>query len=121
MHRLRAPPVAAERRIVAGRLAVAGASSRRAHTLGDRMPGSRKHRRAVIGVNRAEDTTERSTHAGRYPAGAPRGGRALRPPDATVEPEDAAVPLRGAFRDLHHRPRAIAVRARGGPRLRPGA
>ena len=64
-------------------------------------------------------TTERRRHhACRHQAGAPRGGRAFRPPDTPVEPEDASLPLRGAFRDLHHRPREVPVRPRGDLRVR---
>ena len=42
--------------------------------------------------------TSGGIRACRHQAGAPRGRRALRPPDQTVEPEDAALPVRGAIR-----------------------
>ena len=85
------------------------------------MPGSRRLCGPPSGRSERRTQPKGAHHAGRHPAGAPRGGCALRPPDATVEPEDAAIPLRGAIRDLHHRSRAIFVRARGSARLRSGA
>src|SRR5438132_7545361 len=68
----------------------------------------------------AEDTTEGGKCDARcHAAGAPRGRRALRPPDQTVEPEDAPVPLRGAIRYLHRRSRTDPDGPQGGLRLRP--
>src|SRR5262245_8517737 len=49
----------------------------------------------------------------------PAGGRGpLRPPDPPLEPEDEAVHLHGARRDLHHRFAADAAAARRGVRVR---
>ena len=51
-----------------------------------------------------------------------RGGRPLRTPDEALEPEDEAVHLRRAKRDLHHRPRrrprsCSATRSSSSPNL----
>ena len=96
----------------------APAHVRRAHTSGDRRRGPL--RGPARGDPGGGEQPKGAPHARRHPAGAPRSGRALRPPDAPVEPEDEAVPLRGAFRDLHHRPRAVPRGPRGDPRVRPG-
>ena len=64
------------------------------------------------GTNRKEGTmpvvTRRELLEGRY----------FGHQDQTLEPEDGPVPVRGALRDLHHRPREDAVGARGGLRAR---
>ncbi len=50
--------------------------------------------------------------------GAAGGWSSLRPPDATLEPEDEAFHLHRAWRHLHHRPAEDAAARAGSPRLR---
>ena len=116
------PPVA---RIAAGRLrapAPEGAEHARPRTATAGFPGPR----TTDGLGppagrsgRRKKPTPGGLRACRHQAGASRGRRALRPPDQTVEPEDAALPVRGAFRHLHHRPREVPRGHRGDARVRP--
>ena len=82
-----------------------------------------------VRARRLQAPSTRSKGAGpvvsRLHEGAPGGRSAFRPPDAPLEPEDAALHLHRAVRrarrprrHLHHRPPADAGTAPGGARLR---
>ncbi len=65
------------------------------------------HRRQVRLAGRESFTqTQGDINARGRPHRAARGRSALRPPDATLEPEHAPLHLRRAGRDPHHRPRS---------------
>ena len=71
------------------------------------------------GHARVSSTWVSSICAGRLHARAPGSRSPLRSPDPPLEPEDEAVHLHRAGRDLHHRSPADLRAAPGGLRLRP--
>ena len=90
------------------------------NALGPSLRSPARIRPAGAGPSAGNRSEGGPPHGRRHDATAARSRCALRAPDPPVEPEDAALHLRRAFRHLHHRSAADAAQHRYRVQLRAG-